>query len=160
WAVRRGLAPLGQLASSAGNVTAQNWALNAPQDARDTRELVQLTNAMDTMLSTLHQAFASQREFVANAAHELKTPIAVLKSTLQLLLQRSRTAEEYRTQVQAALSDVERLEALTHSMLRLARAEQVQATKSNGNLPNVDLTVSCEQSAVRLHPVADAKGVR
>lgn len=160
WAVRRGLSPLAALATSASRVTADNWKLDAPQQARATQELVPLTDAMDGMLETLQQAFTSQRDFVANAAHELKTPIAVLKSTLQLLLQRPRTAEEYRVQVEGALDDLGRLEALTHSMLRLARAEQVQTTSRRQELPLLDLTATCEQSAERLRPVADSRFVR
>jgi len=112
------------------------------------------------MLATLQHAFTSQREFLANAAHELKTPIAVLKSTLQLLLQQPRSAEEYRAHLEGALDDLARLEALTHSMLRLARAEQSQTTKRVTDLPLVDLANSCEQSAERLKPVSDSRSVR
>ncbi|MGH9522894.1 MAG: histidine kinase dimerization/phospho-acceptor domain-containing protein, partial [Terriglobales bacterium] len=148
WAVRRGLEPLEKLAASAGQVTAQNWKLNAPEEAHATLELAPLTAAMDRMLATLQSAFTSQRDFVANAAHELKTPIAVLKSTLQLALQRPRTAEEYRARLQEALDDVARLESLAHSLLRLARAEQLQG-RDRQELPAVDVAASCEQSAER-----------
>jgi signal transduction histidine kinase len=160
WVVRRGLSPLAQLASSAGRVTAEDWTLHAPDDAHATMELAPLTKAMDDMLATLQKAFTSQREFVANAAHELKTPIAVLKSTLQLALQRPRTAEEYRSQLQDALDDVARLETLSHSMLRLARAEQLHTAKRRDSFPVVDLTASCEESADRWRPLAEAKSIR
>src|SRR6185312_7955969 len=117
WAVRKGLDPLATLATSAGQVTARDWKLRAPDEALATVELAPLTSAMNRMLATLERAFTSQREFVTNAAHELKTPIAVLKSTLQLALQKPRTAEEYRNELQNALEDAARLESLTHSML-------------------------------------------
>lgn len=159
WAVRGGLSPLAQLAASAGQVTSQDWKLNAPPGARATMELAPLTAAMDDMLASLEQAFSAQREFLANAAHELKTPIAILKSTLQLLLQQPRTAEEYRAQVENALDDLARLETLTHSMLRLARAEQAHSAKRTQDLPLVDIAASCEQSAERLHPLADSRSV-
>lgn len=158
WAIRKGLNPLSALANSAGKVTAQDWKLHAPDEAHATSELAPLTAAMDRMLATLERAFTSQREFVTNAAHELKTPIAVVKSTLQLALQRPRTADEYRQELQNALEDVARLEILTHSMLRLARAEQLQSGQQI-DLPLVDLAASCETSAERWRPVADAKSV-
>ena len=85
---------------------------------------------MTSMLDGLHRSFTQQREFLANAAHELKTPVAILKSTLQSLLQRPRTSDEYRVGLEEALDDMARLEKLLHSMLRLARAEQWAA----GNL--------------------------
>lgn len=159
WAVRRGLSPLAQLAEGAARVTARDWTLHAPETARGTVELAPLTEAMDRMLVKLQDAFISQREFVANAAHELKTPIAVLKSTLQLALQQPRDAEDYRQQLEQALDDVGRLETLTHSLLRLARAEQLQQGQQRANLPLVDIATSCEQSAERWRPVAEAKSV-
>ena len=160
WAVRSGLSPLTALVASAGQVTADNWKLNPPEAAQATLELAPLLDAMDRMLAKLQQAFTSQREFVANAAHELKTPIAVLKSTLQLALQRPRTAEEYRKQIQSAIDDVARLEALTHSMLRLARAEQLRGAKRLTELPVIDIAATCEQSADRWRGAAEAKSVR
>lgn len=159
WTVRKGLSPLSALASSASQVNAKDWKLRAPGEAQATTELAPLVAAMDGMLATLERAFSSQREFVTNAAHELKTPIAVLKSTLQLALQRPRSTEEYRHQLQAALDDVERLEALTHSMLRLARAEQVHSRQSLDSLPVIDLAETCEVTAERWRPIAEARSV-
>jgi signal transduction histidine kinase len=156
--VRKGLTPLAALANSAGKVTAQDWKLYAPDEAHATAELAPLTAAMDRMLATLERAFTSQREFLTNATHELKTPIAVLKSTLQLALQRPRTSDEYQRELQNALEDVARLETLTHSMLRLARAEQLQSGQQI-DLPLVDLTASCEASAERWRPIAETKSV-
>jgi signal transduction histidine kinase len=160
WAVRKGLSPLSSLANSAAQVNATDWHLGAADEARSTVELVPLAEAMDRMLSRLQEAFLSERELVANVAHEIKTPIAVVKSTLQLALQRPRGAEEYRRQLELALDDVGRLEALTHSMLRLARAEQMQEGNGRGKLPPVDIAASCEQSADRWRPIAEAKSVR
>lgn len=157
WFVRKGLSPLASLASSASEVNAKDWKLRAPEQAQATTELAPLVAAMNGMLATLERAFQSQSEFISNAAHELKTPIAVLKSTLQLGLHRPRTAEEYRHEIQSALVDVERLESLTHSMLRLARAEQVH-TRQNA-LPIVDVTETCEATAERWRPFAEAKSV-
>jgi signal transduction histidine kinase len=156
--VRKGLTPLAVLATNAGNVSARDWKLHAPDEAHATAELAPLTAAMDRMLATLERAFTSQREFVTNAAHELKTPIAVVKSTLQLALQSPRTVAEYQRELQNALEDVARLETLTHSMLRLARAEQLQAGQRL-DLPTLDLAASCEASAERWRPIADAKCV-
>lgn len=159
WSVKRDLSPLAGLAASAGRVNAHDWALDAPAEARSMIELSPLTDAMDEMLANLQRAFTAEREFVANAAHELKTPITVVKSTLQLALQRERTAAEYRKQLQDALDDVARLESLAHSLLRLARAEQLRPAR-RAALPGVDIAASCEQVAERWRPAAQAKSVR
>jgi signal transduction histidine kinase len=141
-------------------VSPSNWALRTPPETLHTLELAPLTQAMTTMLASLQQAFTAQRAFLADAAHELKTPVAVLKSTLQSLLQRSRSSEEYRSGVEAALQDTTRLEKLVHSMLRLARAEQWAAGSLRRDLDEIDLTSTCELSVAYLRPLAEARGVR
>ena len=88
YGIRRGLLPLQRLAEQAALVSAQNWELRLPTNAEETAELRPLTQSMITMLARLERSFVQQREFMGNAAHELKTPVAVLKSTLQSLLHR------------------------------------------------------------------------
>ncbi len=76
------------------------------------------------MLNRLQESFRQQRDFTSDAAHELKTSVAVVKSSLQSLLQRPRPEEEYRTGLERLLEDCGRLEDLLARMLRLARIEQ------------------------------------
>ena len=160
WALRRSLRPLSALANSAVAVSPSNWNLNPPEQARDTLELEPLTQAMTSMLDGLHRAFTQQREFVANAAHELKTPVAILKSTLQSLLQRPRTSDEYRAGLEDALDDMARLETLMHSMLRLARAEQWAAGNLRRDLAPIDVGTTCQIAMERLQAVAQQRGVK
>ena len=159
WGLRRGLRPLADLAAGAANVSPANWQLDASEAALNTTELVPLTQAMTAMLNGLHGAFAQQREFVANAAHELKTPIAILKSTLQSLLQRPREADEYRAGLVQALDDMERLERLLHMMLRLARAEQRSASSPRSDMEIVDVTATCQSAVDLLQPLLQERGV-
>jgi two-component system, OmpR family, sensor kinase len=157
--LRRGLRPLAELAISAGLVTTSNWELHPSEAALSTTELAPLTQAMTAMLDGLHRAFTQQREFLANAAHELKTPVAILKSTLQSLLQRPRAAEEYRAGLEQALDDMARLEKLMHSMLRLARAEQWAAGSARRDLGPVDVAATCASALDRLAPLAREREV-
>lgn len=159
WGLRRGLRPLADLAASSALITTSNWQLNPSEDALRTTELAPLTQAMTAMLDGLRRAFTQQREFLANAAHELKTPVAILKSTLQSLLQRPRAAEEYRAGLEQALDDMARLEKLLHSMLRLARAEQWAAGSSRRDLEAVDIGATCQSAIERLAPVAHQRHV-
>ena len=160
WALRRSLRPLEALASSAAKISTSNWELNPPEEARDTLELAPLTQAMTSMLVGLHRSFTLQREFLANAAHELKTPVAILKSTLQSLLQRPRTSDEYRSGLEEALDDMARLEKLLHSMLRLARAEQWAAGSLRRDLAPVDVGMTCQLAIERVQAVAQQRGVK
>ena len=157
WGIRRGLRPLEHLAAQATHVSAEHWEFRVPEDAQQVEELRPLTRSMAHMLERLERSFAEQREFVGNAAHELKTPVAVLKSTLQSLLQRPREAEEYRLGLERSLEDLERLEGLLHGMLRLARAEQSERGALGRDLEAVDLATTCEEAIARIRRLADAR---
>ncbi len=160
WGIRRGLRPLEHLAAQATRVSANNWEFRVPEDVQQVEELRPLTRSMGHMLERLERSFAEQREFVGNAAHELKTPVAVLKSTLQSLLQRPREAEEYRLGLERSLEDLERLEGLLQWMLRLARAEQSEPGALGRNLEPVDLGATCEEAIARIRRLADARSVK
>lgn len=161
WGIRRGLAPLQDLAARAAAVSTRNWEFQPPAEAIQTAELIPLTQAMQTMLGGLHRSFAQQREFLGNAAHELKTPVAILKSTLQsLLLQKPRTSGEYKTGLEQALEDMDRLEKLLHWMLRLSRAEQWATGALRRDLPLIDISNTCVEAIERLQALADARHVK
>jgi signal transduction histidine kinase len=150
WGIRRGLLPVQRLAAQASLVSAQNWEFQAPEEARQIAELEPLTQAMSTMVDRLHRSFLQQREFLGNAAHELKTPVAILKSTLQAITQKPRTSEEYHQGIAQALEDMERLESLLQWMLRLARAEQWAHGALRRDLQAVDIAETCAEAIERL----------
>jgi len=158
WGIRRGLQPLQQLADRAALVSTQDWQLHAPEAAERTTELRPLTQSMTKMLARLERSFVQQREFLGNAAHELKTPVAVLKSTLQSLLQRPRSSEEYRQGLEHSLEDVQRLEKLLQWMLRLARAEQWAHGALRRDLQVIDLGATCEEAVERTRHFAAERG--
>jgi signal transduction histidine kinase len=158
WGVRRGLLPLERLAASAARVSARNWEL-PEQASTQPQELVPLTQAMKTMLEGLRQAFTQQREFLGNASHELKTPVATLKSTLQSILQKPRAAEDYRAGMEQALDDLMRLEKLLQWMLRLARAEQWAAGGLRRELEPTNVVDTCQEAIARLNGLAQARDV-
>ncbi len=157
WKIRRGLLPLQILARQAALVSTQSWKLQPPREAEDIEELRPLTESMTQMLARLEYSFKQQREFVGNAAHELKTPVAVLKSTLQSLSQRPRSSQEYLAGVQASLQDLDRLEQLLQRMLRLARAEQWAQNAQGRELDVIDLNSTCEEAVERIRSLAQSR---
>jgi heavy metal sensor kinase len=154
WGIRRGLLPLEQLAERAALVSSHDWELHIPEDAERTTELRPLLQSMTNMLARLERSFVQQKEFLGNAAHELKTPLAVLKSTLQSLLQRPRSAEEYQKGLEHCLEDLQRLEQLLQWMLRLARAEQWAHGALRRDLQVIDVTATCEEAVERVRHLA------
>jgi signal transduction histidine kinase len=157
WRIRQGLSPLQSLARQAALVSTQRWKLQPPQEAENLDELRPLTESMTQMLARLEHSFKQQREFVGNAAHELKTPVAVLKSTLQSLLQRPRNPDEYRAGVRDSLQDLDRLEDLLLRMLRLARAEQWAQSAQAREFDVIDINSTCEEAVERIRPLAQSR---
>jgi signal transduction histidine kinase len=81
----------------------------------------------------------------------------VLKSTLQSLLQRPRSSEEYRAGLQASLQDLDRLEQLLQWMLRLARAEQWAQNGQRRELEVIDINSTCEEAVERIRSLAQSR---
>ena len=131
WFLRSRLSPLKELAVRADRVSVDSWDFDPPTEALRTRELRPIAISIQKLLHGLRLSFERQRQFTGDAAHELKTSIAVLKSSLQLLTMRPRDASEYQAGVSDLLSDTSRMEELTEQMLTLARleAEEVQSNQ-------------------------------
>lgn len=158
WLLHRGLLPLRQLAALASNVTADAMQFDPPKSARTTPELAPLTHALESALQRLERAFVQQRTFVSDAAHELKTAVAVVKSSLQLLGLRPRTAAEYHAGLERCLADSERLEDLVAKMLTLARVED--SAPLPGPPPVCDIAACIQQTVAELETVARLRGVQ
>jgi signal transduction histidine kinase len=160
WSLRRRLFPLRELAAQARGISVRNWEFNPSTDAKTLAELAPLITALETVLDGLRRAFTRQREFIGDAAHELKTAHAILKSSLQLILNRNRTSIEYRTALLELMGDSERLEDLLNRMLRLARVEQWAADGIERALELTDLAYTCEMAVARVSALADTKSVK
>jgi two-component system OmpR family sensor kinase len=87
-------------------------------------EIRRLGATLNEMLARLEQAAESERRFVADASHELRTPIAILRSELDLALRRDRSPEELKGALRSTREQVERLGRLADDLLVIARADQ------------------------------------
>jgi len=158
WGIKRGLDPLRELADRAGAISVRNWDFQAPEGAAETKELAPVAAAIESVLGRLREAFRQQRDFTSDAAHELKTSVAIVKSTLQHLLQRPRPEEDYRAGLERMLEDCERLEDLLQRMLRLARIEQASETKMR-HVGVTELGSTCAAAIARISVLAQSRGV-
>jgi signal transduction histidine kinase len=157
WLLNRGLAPLRGLASAAGTISATSWSFSPPQSARMTGELVPLVTAMESVLGGLERSFEQQKRFVGDAAHELKTAVAVVKSSLQLLGMKPRTAAEYEAGLERCLEDCERMETTVGQMLTLARMEETLTSPSECVV--TDLEAALEDVRLQLDTMAQARSI-
>jgi signal transduction histidine kinase len=123
WAVGRGMRPLTEFALRADRIEADKAEFEEPSDLVRSAELIPLARALSSLATRVKQAFQRERQFLSDAAHELKTAVAIQKSTLQLLEQEERSKEEYRDGVSRALEDTSRIEHLVRDMLLLSSME-------------------------------------
>jgi signal transduction histidine kinase len=91
-------------------------------DSRD--EIHRLGETLNAMLDRLEAALERERTFVADAGHELRTPLAVLRAELELALRRPRSQAELERTVRSAAAEAERLALLADDLLVLARADR------------------------------------
>ncbi len=91
-----------------------------------TKEFNQLNSALNKMTKKLYSDFVQQKEFTENAAHEMQTPLAVVKANISLLMQSSNLKEEEMNQLQAVENTVKKLSALNKTLLLLTKIENNQ----------------------------------
>ncbi len=123
WAMaRRSLTPVGRIARQAQELTAAhlNRRLDIPV-GRD--EVAVMVGTINQMLDRLEAAFRAQERFLADASHELKTPITVLLGEAQVLTQQARTVEEYDHFVASVQDEMRLMAKIVDSLMTLARAD-------------------------------------
>lgn len=156
--LRRGMAPLESLAAQAAAISPPSWDFQAPQQALAVSELAVLARALESSMRKLADSFNQQRAFVNDAAHELKTAVTIIKSSLQLLDSRPRSPEEYRLGLQSCLVDCERLEELVLKLLTLARLEQSTVSELTAR-GQTNLSETLREIAIQLDSLAALRGV-
>jgi signal transduction histidine kinase len=87
-------------------------------------EIERLGETLNSMLARLEGALERERDFVADAGHELRTPLALLRTELELALRHSESADELRDAIRAASAEAERLVQLAEDLLLIARTEK------------------------------------
>ena len=162
WAVGKGMRPLTDFARQADLIEADGAQFEEPSGSVRSTELVPLARALHSLVTRLQQAFRRERRFLSDAAHELKTAVAIQKSTLQLLEQGNASEEELREGIARALEDTSRTESLVANMLLLASIDYSQGSTGEGVVDNevpLDLNESLQHAIDRLVPMAKMKSV-
>jgi signal transduction histidine kinase len=148
----RVLRPVGRITRAAQRIQATNLseriALDGPQD-----ELKTLADTFDAMLDRLDTSFTAQRQFVADASHELRNPLAVIRTNADVALQES-LPDEVRTRLEAVRRASERMRRLVDDLLALARLELSAGARSE-----VDLASLVDEVRGELDALARAHGL-
>lgn len=122
WMSRKALRPVALLATEARRITDRNLDTRLPvPNARD--EISDLSHTLNQMLQRIDKAFASIRAFTGNASHELRTPISLLRTEIEVALYLPRKPEEYRATLSRLHEETMRMTNLVENLLSLARAD-------------------------------------
>ena len=135
WLSRRALSPVDALVRSARAISGTN--LNTRLQKLETGdELQRLSDTLNEMLDRIEAAFLRITEFTADASHELRTPVALIRTEAELALRRSREEAEYKESLRHILTEAERTTVLIEQLLSLARTD---SGREKLNLQPVDL---------------------
>lgn len=115
------LRPIKNIADELNDISAQNLARRI-ETGNSKDEWNYLSRTLNDLLDRLEESFATQARFIANASHELSTPLTSVSSQLEVSLQKERHPEEYRRVMQSVLHDVRHLGKLTQTLLQFAKA--------------------------------------
>ena len=126
WLAGRSFAPMKRLAETARKIQAGDVHQRVPvPPVRDEMQYLALT--FNEMLDSLDQSFSRQRRFVADASHELRTPVAVIRNKAEVALLRPRSQDDYCTVLHSIHAETQRLSHLISDLLALARGDEGQA---------------------------------
>ncbi len=157
WIASRALKPIDQFSRRIEAIT--HDTLGERIDARaETRELAGLAGSFNTMLDRLQKVFESEKRLIADASHELKTPVAVIKLNCDVALQRERTAEEYVETVKEIRTVSETIDTLVKDLLSLSRLDS-GILSSKGFVP-VSLNDCIRNTLAMLQPFVANRSIR
>ena len=118
---RIALRPVDEMTRTARRITAEDLSRRVERPGTGD-EMERLALTLNGMLARLEAAFTQTRRFAADAAHELRTPLAALRGGIEVALRAERTPEEYRRVLASSLEEVERLIRLAEDLLLLSRS--------------------------------------
>ncbi|MDA1013779.1 MAG: heavy metal sensor histidine kinase [Planctomycetota bacterium] len=150
---RRALAPVERIRQATDEITAEQLSrrLDAPNPSDELGRLAQTINAM---IARLEQSFAEVRRFTADASHELRTPISVIRAEVEVAMHQPPDAEEFQTLAGSILEECEHLTKLTNQLLTLSREDAGLVLLES---EPVDLARLVADATQMMRPLAEAK---
>ena len=150
---KKTLTPLQKLTSEVSQIQAQNLSTQlAVPNSKD--EIAQLTSSFNEMLARLDNAFSTQKQFSANAAHELRTPLAVLQTNLEVFEKKQEPEMvEYKQLFTMIKEQTARLSQLVGTLLDMTNLKSVPRTD------HVSLEELVDEVFCDLDPVAEKAGI-
>jgi len=147
----RSIKPVNNIIETAGRISRTNLSerITYPEN-KD--ELYTLSHTINNLLDRIESAVIREKQFTSDASHELRTPLAVIKGTLEVLIRKTRTQEEFIEKVRYCITETDRINLLVDQLLLLARFESRKETLKveNTNINALVLdTISRNSQAIK-----------
>lgn len=157
--VSRALSPVDAILTSAERLSAERITSELlPPSRISDNEIGHLVEALNGMMARLHDAFERQRQFTADASHELKTPLTIMRGEMEVALMIDRTPEQYRRVLRSGLEEVNRLSRTVRDLAELARADAA-AVQPYSLASCVDVCDVVSETAVSFSQIASGKDI-
>jgi heavy metal sensor kinase len=121
-----------------------------------TPELTRLTEVLNETFDKLDRLFESQKQFVQDASHEIRSPLAALICRLEVALRQERGADEYRRIIESSFEDAARLKSVAENLITLARVDLGGASMEFREVSIPDVLVSVHE---QLSPLAESRQI-
>lgn len=155
WMSGRALRPVDQITAAARSISERSLAKRLPVPATND-ELRRLSDTLNQMLSRIEEAFQRVTQFTADASHELRTPVALIRTTAEVALRKDRSKDEYRRALADVLEESVRTAELIEHLLTLARADAGKAVLERTPL---DLALLAQDVVAQCQRLAQGKGL-
>jgi two-component system heavy metal sensor histidine kinase CusS len=155
WLSRRALRPVDEITSAARAIGIENLASRLPATGTGD-ELERLAETWNATLARLESAVAVLSRFAADASHELRTPVAVIRTGAELALRREREPEAYREALREIAAESERMTQLVEDLLFLARRD----ARAGMPMAPIDVREVLNDAAQELHGLAEERHIR
>ena len=156
WFVSRALRPIENISAAAVKISAGDLSQRI-NVAEAESELGKLASVLNSTFARLDAAFAQQKQFASDAAHELRTPISVMLTQAQTARNRERTAPEYRETLEACQRAAQRMRKLIGALLELARLDAGQEQMKRLRF---DFSRTVADGVELVKPLAEERGVK
>jgi heavy metal sensor kinase len=152
----KALKPVDNITQTARMITSQNLNQRIqPLKVKD--EISRLIETFNEMISRLDQSFGQIKQFSADASHELKTPLTILKGEVEVTLRKRRTSDEYEQTLNSNLEEINRMSQIVDDLLFLSRADigEIRLNKEE-----INLTEILNELVIHMNILARAKNIR
>jgi two-component system, OmpR family, sensor kinase len=156
WLASRAIRPIEDISATAAKISGGDLAQRINVSETES-ELGRLASVLNSTFARLDAAFAQQRQFASDAAHELRTPVSVMLTQTQTALHRERSAAEYRETVESCQRAAQRMRRLIESLLELAKLDAGQQPMKRARF---DFAQTARDCVTLIEPLAVARHVK